>query len=102
MHSVSEKLASSEDNSTNYEEDEKENKRIKDVLKSLPLSVEFLEEEKKQDNKTEIEEKAIQSDSRKWSDLQGVQLAEKSLRSISLGDTDFPKFSLWNSWTNKR
>ena len=65
LHSVSEKLASSEDNSTNYEEDEKENKRIKDVLKSLPLSVEFLEEEKKQDNKTEIEEKAIQSDSRK-------------------------------------
>ena len=46
LHSVSKDLISDEDNSQKYDEDEKENKRIKDVLKSLPSTVEFLEEKK--------------------------------------------------------
>ena len=46
LHSVSSQLVSDERDNKKYEEDEKENKRIKDVLKSLPSSVKFLEEEK--------------------------------------------------------
>ena len=68
LHSVSEKLVSNEDNSKNYEEDEKENKRIKEVLKSLPLSVQFLEEDKKQEKNDEqpaIDQTAVQKDSNK-------------------------------------
>ena len=56
LESVSEELGSNEDSKKIYNEDEKENKRIKDIIKSLPSSVRFLEEKeesKKQDQQTE-------------------------------------------------
>ncbi|MCY4321216.1 MAG: hypothetical protein OXC37_02255, partial [Bdellovibrionaceae bacterium] len=56
LESVSETLLSKKGSDINYEKDEKENKRIKDVLKSLPSSVEFLNEEKKPE-KTEEKSK---------------------------------------------
>ena len=50
LNSVSSGLVSDEDNSKKYEQDEKENKHIKDVLKSLPTTVEFLEEKESKEN----------------------------------------------------
>ena len=47
LQSVSMDLMSKEDTTKRIEKDEKENKRIRDVLKSLPATVNFLEEEKK-------------------------------------------------------
>ena len=57
LHSVSTALVSDEDNSKKYEQDEKENKRIKDALKSLPTTVEFLEdkESKEIDHNTAVD-----------------------------------------------
>ena len=46
LQSVSQELMSKEDTINKQEKDEKENKRIRDVLKSLPSTVNFLEEEK--------------------------------------------------------
>ena len=48
LESVSEELVSNE-SSGSYEKDEKENKRIKDVIKGLPSSVQFLDEKKEQE-----------------------------------------------------
>ena len=55
LQSVSEDLASNEGSSQSYQEDEKENKRIRDVIKSLPSSVQFLEEEKEQEKQKKPE-----------------------------------------------
>ena len=49
LQSVSKGLISNEDSSKDYRRDEKENKRIKDVIKSLPSSVQFLEEERQKE-----------------------------------------------------
>ena len=50
LQSISEDLISKEDTRDTLEKDEKENKRIRDVLKSLPSTVNFLEEEKESKN----------------------------------------------------
>ena len=55
LQSVSEDLASNKDSSQSYKEDEKENKRIRDVIKSLPSSVQFLEEEKEREKQKKQE-----------------------------------------------
>ena len=61
LESVSQGLVSDEKSNHNYEEDEKENKRIKDVIKSLPSSVQFLQEEKTKE-KSEENKPAIQEE----------------------------------------
>ena len=50
LQSVSKDLGTDKEGGDTYEEDEKENRRIKDVIKSLPSSVRFLEEEEPEEN----------------------------------------------------